>query len=296
MAQVCERLLVYGLGLIGGSIAAGARAAGLARTIHAVDRDAQALQLGHELGLLDSAHWEGQPAPGDLIVVAVPTLSVSAVLESLWDAPREQLAGGATVTDVASVKGTIVTQLQQAWGQVPANFVPGHPIAGSERSGVQAANAQLFADHRVILTPTPQTRPDALHQVVALWQGLQAQVEQMPAASHDQMLAMTSHLPHLLAFTLVDTLGAQPEHESIFRLAAGGFRDFTRIAASDAVMWSDIFSANRSAVLTILDEFESRLATVRAQLAGDDRDGMRQLFAHAKALRDHHLSGQEPEQ
>lgn len=288
---VARRLVVMGLGLIGGSVAAGARVSGQFESIQAWDQQPAAVRRGHELGYLDTPEWDGELTADDLVVVAVPTLAAPAVLSGLWDRATLTLAKGAVVTDVASVKGSVMQAVAAHCDGLPENFVPGHPIAGSERSGVEAARADLFADHRVILTPAATTAIGAVAVVEALWRSLGARTDRMTPEQHDELLAMTSHLPHLLAFTLVDTLGSQPEHEAIFQFAAGGFRDFTRIASSDPVMWSDIFSANQAAVERVLDAFETRLETVRTLLRQNDREGLRMLFGRAKALRDNHLPG-----
>ena len=285
------RLLICGFGLIGGSIAAGAREAGLASAITGVDADPAVLDEARRCGLLDSAGWPDDLGPDDLVLIAVPTLAVGGILETLWDAEQGILAGGAVVSDVASVKQPVLDAALATCGRLPANLVPGHPIAGSERSGVAAARADLFRDHRVILTPVAETSAEARQRVADLWQALGAEVLDMPVDEHDRVLAMTSHLPHLLAFALVDTLGRLPEHEAVFRFAAGGFRDFTRIASSDPVMWSDIFSANAPAVGEVLDRLEAELTELRGLLEAGDRDGLRAIFARAKALRDAHVTG-----
>ena len=224
-------------------------------------------------------------ADADLIIIAVPVLAFTAVFQEL--APV--LAEHTVVTDVASVKHTIVEAAEKVFGRVPVNLVPGHPIAGSEQSGYAAANADLFAGRKVILTPLEHTNPYAVKLVTELWQTMGAEVLQMEVAHHDEVLAATSHLPHLLAFALVDTLSQQGQSEEIFRYAAGGFRDFTRIASSDPVMWRDIFVSNADATVAILDQYTSDLALLRKALLG--RDAM-QLFAiikRAKQSRDNFM-------
>ena len=163
------------------------------------------------------------------------------------------------LTDVGSVKGNVITAARQVFGQLPSGFVPGHPIAGSERSGIEAANAKLFIDHKVILTPVAESDPQAVAQLTLLWQAVGAEVLTMPADRHDEVLAATSHLPHLLAFSLVDTLANDADNQDIFRYAAGGFRDFTRVAGSDPIMWRDVFLANQKASLKMLDKFTDGL-------------------------------------
>ena len=286
MASVA-RLVICGMGLIGGSVAAGARAGNLATRIIGVDADQEALAEARRVGLIDADGWPDALGPEDLVVIAVPTLSVPSIIGLLWREGR--LASGATVTDVASVKCSVVDAARSLCGELPPNLVPGHPIAGSERSGVGAARADLFRDHRVILTPEPVTDPSHVAVVASLWQGLGAEVCRMTVAEHDRVLAMTSHLPHLLAFALVDSLGRAPEHAEIFRFAAGGFRDFTRIASSDPIMWSDIFAANASAVASALDHLEGELKALRGMLETGDRAALKATFSRAKALRDVHV-------
>ena len=191
-----------------------------------------------------------------VILLALPVLAAASILKQLAQEPR---ICNSIITDVGSVKSTFLKAAQQAFGKLPAGLVPGHPIAGSERSGVTAANAELFQQHKVILTPHAGTDPQALALVTQLWQCIGADVEHMTVEQHDLVLAATSHLPHLLAFGLVDSLARRDENLDIFRYAAGGFRDFTRIAASDPQMWHDIFLSNRDAVLQQLDALNADL-------------------------------------
>jgi len=292
-ASPVDRLVVCGVGLIGGSVALGARRAGFAREVIGADTDPASLVAALQAGALDTAGaLPGDLGPADLVVVATPTLATAAVIAELCTRDGGEPFGGAVVTDTASVKRHVVEAIGAAVGFVPPRFVPGHPIAGSERSGVGAAEAGLFRGHRVILTPDEATDVDALGRVDALWRALGAEVSEMGAAEHDRVLAMTSHLPHLLAFALVDTLGGQPERDAIGRFAAGGFRDFTRIASSDARMWGDIFAANPDAVLAILDAFVADLGALRAELAAGDREALMARFRRAKRLRDTHFAAQ----
>jgi 3-phosphoshikimate 1-carboxyvinyltransferase len=195
--------------------------------------------------------------------------------------------GDAVLTDVGSAKGNVVSAARLAFGEMPARFVPGHPIAGSEQSGVEASNAQLFKRHKVILTPLPETDPKALAVVDRLWSELGADVEHMEVGRHDEVLAATSHLPHLLAFGLVDSLAKRNENLDIFRYAAGGFRDFTRIAGSDPVMWHDIFLANREAVLRTLDSFQTDLDALREAMVAGDGHQLLGVFTRARVAREH---------
>nr|MBF0681708.1 bifunctional prephenate dehydrogenase/3-phosphoshikimate 1-carboxyvinyltransferase [Pseudomonas sp.] len=282
---VVDRLAVIGLGLIGGSFAKGLRERGLCREVVGFDLDPESRELAVELGVVDrcAETLEEACVGASVIQLAAPILAMERVLQqlSLLD------LGAAVLTDVGSAKGNLVRCAMQVFGGMPARFVPGHPIAGSERSGITAANGSLFRRHKVILTPVADTDAQALALVDRLWRELGADVEHMDVDHHDEVLAATSHLPHLLAFGLVDSLAKRHENLEIFRYAAGGFRDFTRIAGSDPVMWHDIFLANREAVLATLDDFRTDLDALRA--AVDEGDGHKLLgvFTRAKAAREH---------
>ncbi|RXU63620.1 bifunctional prephenate dehydrogenase/3-phosphoshikimate 1-carboxyvinyltransferase [Pseudomonas protegens] len=279
------RLVVIGLGLIGGSFAKGLRESGVCREVVGVDLDPQSRQLAVELGVVDRCEEDLALAcqGADVIQLAVPILAMEKLLALL---ARMDL-GQAVLTDVGSAKGNVVRAAQEAFAGMPARFVPGHPIAGSEQSGVEASNAQLFRRHKVILTPLEQTDPDALDLVDRLWRELGADVEHMQVERHDEVLAATSHLPHLLAFGLVDSLAKRSENLDIFRYAAGGFRDFTRIAGSDPVMWHDIFLANREAVLRTLDTFRNDLDALRDAVDAGDGHQLLGVFTRARVAREH---------
>jgi len=275
-------LLIVGLGMIGGSLAAALKTNGFRGRILACDPDADEIATGLEMGLIDEGGSELAPlvAKSDLIVLAVPVLAMGQVFAQLVP-----LVGERILTDVGSTKRRVCDVAREAFGYLPANFVPGHPIAGSEKSGVAAANPELYRHHKVILTPEAGTASSAVAAVRALWQRCGAEVLEMPVDRHDQVLARTSHLPHLLAFSLVDTLARQDERLDIFRYAAGGFRDFTRIAGSDPVMWRDIFTANRGALLAALDDFEAGLARLRTAVEQGDSDAMLGTFDRASHAR-----------
>jgi 3-phosphoshikimate 1-carboxyvinyltransferase len=279
------RLVVIGLGLIGGSFAKGLRERGLCREVVGVDLDPQSRRLAVELGVVDRCEEQLAVAcqGAEVIQLAVPILAMEKLLAEL---ARLDL-GNAVLTDVGSAKGNVVRAARLAFGEMPARFVPGHPIAGSEQSGVEAANAELFRRHKVILTPLAQTDPQALQLVDRLWCELGADVEHMQVEHHDQVLAATSHLPHLLAFGLVDSLAKRSENLEIFRYAAGGFRDFTRIAGSDPVMWHDIFLANREAVLHTLDLFRGDLDALRDAVDAGDGHQLLGVFTRARVAREH---------
>lgn len=279
------RLVVIGLGLIGGSFAKGLRESGVCREVVGVDLDPQSRHLAVELGVVDRCEEDLALAcqGADVIQLAVPILAMEKLLALL---ARMDL-GQAVLTDVGSAKGNVVRAAQEAFAGMPVRFVPGHPIAGSEQSGVEASNAQLFRRHKVILTPLEQTDPDALELVDRLWRELGADVEHMQVERHDEVLAATSHLPHLLAFGLVDSLAKRSENLDIFRYAAGGFRDFTRIAGSDPVMWHDIFLANREAVLRTLDTFRNDLDALRDAVDAGDGHQLLGVFTRARVAREH---------
>ncbi len=268
--------------MIGGSLAAALKSSGYGGRILACDPNVEEIAVGLEMGVIDDGGRDlaALVAQSGLVVVAVPVLAMRHVFEQL--AP---VLGERVLTDVGSTKRRVCEAAREAFGRLPANFVPGHPIAGSEKSGVAAANPALYRHHKVILTPEADTTPTAVAVVRGLWQRCGAEVLEMPVDRHDQVLARTSHLPHLLAFSLVDTLARQDERLEIFRYAAGGFRDFTRIAGSDPVMWRDIFTANRDALLDALDDFETGLGRLRAAVEQGDSDAMLGTFDRASHAR-----------
>jgi prephenate dehydrogenase len=290
-----NRLAVIGVGLIGGSFALAMRERGLCREITGYDSSADSLARAVESGVLDEGASTVEEAvrSADLILLSVPILSMQEVLseieQALWQegAPVRQ---NLVITDVGSVKSNLLSAAERVFGEIPACLVPGHPIAGSEKHGVAAARADLFDNHKVILTPVDQTSSEAEQLVAGLWQGLGTEVITMEAEHHDQVLAGTSHLPHLLAYALVDTLSAQGDSLEIFRYAAGGFRDFTRIAASDPVMWRDIFAANGDEVIKFLDRYMQDLSSLRDALESGDSDYLLDVFQRAKHAREYFSS------
>ncbi len=275
------RVLIVGTGLIGGSIARGLQARESAVTLWGIDADPAAQAEAAASGVFDAVGWPPEFTQDDLLVLAVPTAVAAALLPTLTPA----LAARATITDVASVKAPLAQALETLAPAHQRQVVLGHPIAGSERSGLAASQGGLFEGRRVVLTPKENTDPAALARVERLWQTLGATVETMSVAAHDAVLARTSHLPHLLAFALVDALGADPHREAIYRLVAGGFRDFTRIAGSDPTMWSQIFTSNGPALLEALHRFEDTLGTFRRAIAAGDAEALFQAIARARAVR-----------
>ncbi|PHR67718.1 bifunctional prephenate dehydrogenase/3-phosphoshikimate 1-carboxyvinyltransferase [Alcanivorax sp.] len=283
-----NRIAIIGLGLIGGSFAAAARENGLAGSIVAGSRSARTLEQGIALGVVDDGSQDLAEAVkgADLVFVSTPVSAMGKVLAAL----KPGLSRTAIVTDGGSVKGNVITAAREALGEHYSRFVPGHPIAGKEKSGVTAADATLYQDHRVILTPTDDTDPAATAKVRATWTAMGAEVLQMSPDYHDQVLAETSHLPHLLAFSLVDTLARQGDSTEIFRYAAGGFRDFTRIASSDPVMWHDIFRENKAALLQALDQFSDGIGRFRQAVENEDSDALMGIMTRANTARAHFLA------
>lgn len=283
-----DRLCIIGVGLIGGSLARAAKRAGICREVVGAGRNEAQLRKAVDLGVIDrySTQIAEAVAGADMVVLAVPLGAMEGALRQM----AAHLRPDAVVTDVGSAKGSVVAAARAVFGTVPGNFVPGHPIAGTEKSGVEASFAELFEGRRVILTPLPQTSPDALARVRGLWEATGAEVVEMDVEHHDEVLAATSHLPHLLAYALVDTLARMDESEEIFRYSAGGFRDFTRIASSDPVMWRDICLANREAILRVLQHFEEELAGLTEAVRAGDAEHILALFARAKAARDRYVN------
>lgn len=279
------RVVIVGLGLIGGSFAAALKSAKAVGEVVGYSRSEATLKHGLELGVIDRAETDLAKAvvDADLVMLAAPIGATQPLLEAM--APG--LNGRTVVTDAGSVKGNVVEAAKHVFGEVPPWFVPGHPIAGAEKSGVEAANPALYKNHKVILTPLSHTEERALTLVTDAWHVTGAEVLLMGVERHDAVLACTSHLPHMLAFSLVDTLAREDENQEIFRYAAGGFRDFTRIASSDPTMWHDIFIANRDAVLTALDHFSRGISDMKAAVAQQDSQAMLGIMTRAKVARDH---------
>ena len=283
MTRLFARMTVAGVGLIGGSLAAAARARGLVGEVVGYGRGEENLRLAHERGLIDRFTRDAAAAAAgaDVVVLATPVGSCAAVAKALGAHARRD----ALLTDVGSVKGTVVTALEEVW-PAPALVVGAHPIAGSEAAGAGAARADLFAGQRCILTPSRTTDREALARVRALWEGVGAVVEEMPAAVHDQLLARVSHLPHVLAYALVAAVAeASAGGRRGFDYAGGGFRDATRIAGSPAEIWRDIAFANAPALTAALGEFRRALDRLEALLRAGDAAGFGAALAEARALR-----------
>ena len=279
-----ERLCIIGVGLIGGSLARALREAAYVKEIVGSSRSAEHLQKAVELGVIDRYDTDLRKAVqgADMVFVSVPLGAMAAVFGSIKDSLDE----AAVVTDGGSAKASVIADVRQALGSIPGWFVAGHPIAGTERSGVEASFAELYTGRRVILTPTAETQPGAVKKVRAMWEAAGASVNEMSVEHHDEVLAATSHLPHMLAFALVESLARMSEKREIFEYAAGGFRDFTRIASSDPVMWRDICLANRDALLAVVENFRNDLDDLTHAIRAQDTGRILKIFQDAKAARD----------
>lgn len=278
------RLAIVGPGLIGGSLARALRRAGACGEVVGCSRHAEALERAVGLGVID--RYSTDPALAvagcDMVVVAVPVAATGPVLRELGAG----LAPGAVVTDVGSVKGAVARAAREALGKRHSCFVPGHPIAGAETSGVEASSAGLFDGRLVVLTPEADTDPGALERVRDMWHAAGARVEELDAELHDRLLAQTSHLPHLLAYALVASLARGQAGGDVFRLAGTGFRDVTRIAASSPALWEEIMLANRDALLEASGRFREELSRLESALSAGDGPGLRQGLEFAKTARE----------
>jgi prephenate dehydrogenase len=286
---IVEKLAIVGTGLIGGSFAMALRQAGAVREVLGVGRNPARLTVARELGLIDRAADWAQAGQADCILLAIPVGDTEAVLTRL----RPHLKPGAIVTDAGSTKCNVIAAARAALGERFMDFVPGHPIAGSEQSGPAAARADLYQGRKVVLTPQADTRPAAVATVRTLWEAAGAQVETLDGVLHDRIFAAVSHLPHLAAFALVDELAQRADSDAFFRFAASGFRDFTRIAGSSPEMWRDIALANREAVLTELDAYLAALQWLRQAVAGEDADALLEMFSRARSARENWMKTQE---
>lgn len=289
MINSVQQITIIGVGLIGGSFASALKANGCKAEFVGFGRSQQSLQKGVDLGVIDrfETSIEAAVEGSELILLAVPVGTIKDILPQL----KSAVDGGAIITDVGSTKGSVVDAVCSAFGDVPPRFVLGHPIAGTEKSGVEAAFPELFNNRRIILTPLDSSDAEAVAIVRNLWEQTGAEVSEMSVKRHDDVLAATSHLPHMLAFTLVDTLANLEEHDDIFKYAAGGFRDFTRIASSDPQMWHDICLNNRDALLTIIERFQNDLEDLTQAIKKGDGESVREKFKRAKAERDAYCDG-----
>jgi prephenate dehydrogenase len=284
-----KRICIIGVGLIGGSIARAARLRGLCGNIVGYGRelDEQNLQTAKRLGVIDDYSLELSEAVrgADCVVIATPVASIEnifAQLKPLW-------SDDTIYTDVGSTKSSVVAAAERVFGIIPGNLVPAHPIAGAENSGVTASVDDLFLNKRLIITPTGNTSPEAVQKIQGFWGQLGSSVSLMDVQHHDSVLAATSHLPHILAFALVDMLGHKDEQSEIFQYAAGGFKDFTRIASSDPVMWKDICTANKDEIIPLIEQLKGELDKIQRLLETNDSQQLFETFTYARNARQRFL-------
>jgi len=285
-----RRVAVIGVGLIGGSFALALKAAKACAEVVGVGRSRANLDAALSLGAIDVATGDvAQAVRGaDLVLVATPVAQFAAVFRAL----EPVLAADALVTDAGSTKRDVVAAARAQLGAKVAQFVPAHPIAGAEHSGAAAARADLFRGKRVVLAPLPENAPQSIERIAGAWRTCGARTSNMSPDEHDGVFAAVSHLPHVLAFALVNDVAERANAAQLFGYAAGGFRDFTRIASSHPEMWRDICIANRDAVLEELRRFGSQLESIRALLAAGDAAGLEEVFAKARAARNRWLDGE----
>jgi prephenate dehydrogenase len=281
---VIDRLAIIGVGLIGGSLSLALKKVGQVGEVVGYARSESIRQQALELGVIDRS--AGSIADvikdADIIFLAVPMGAMSSVLIEL--APH--ITDRMIITDGGSAKAQVIESARVALGERFSQFVAGHPIAGTEKSGPSAAFANLYNNHRVVLTPVAETNSESLEKVRAMWQLTGAEVVDMSAEHHDKVLAATSHLPHLLAFNLVGMLAKSTDCDEILRFAAGGFRDFSRIASSDPVMWRDICLSNSAAILELLNDYRRGLDSLEQAIINNDGDQLVDVFKLAKQARD----------
>ena len=279
-----DRLAIIGVGLIGSSLALALKQAGKVGEVVGFGRNRDNLQTGIDLGVLDRFEDSiaATVAAADMVGVAVPLGAMQSVFAELATSVRADTI----ITDVGSSKRSVVDAAKAELGELMSRFVPGHPIAGAEKSGVEAGYAELYQGRRVILTPSSETDADAIAGVDAMWRDCGASIEYLGIEHHDKVLAATSHLPHMLAYALVHHLSNLNEHEEIFRYSAGGFRDFTRIASSDPVMWRDVCLANSKPLVELIEQYQQELDRVAVAIRTNDGDELLRLFGRAKSERD----------
>ena len=278
-----HHLTIIGVGLIGGSVAKALRCENAVGHVTGFGRRESTLQRAQALGVIDSWSLDLDAAVegAEVVILASPVNSIASIFHEL----KPCLGEATVVTDAGSVKGSIVDAAVRGLGDKIVNFVPGHPIAGKEKSGVDAASESLFHGHRTILTPMANTAAEAISTVKDMWETIGAEVVFMEPSVHDELLALTSHLPHALAFILVDLLSRQTNSKDCFNLSAGGFYDITRVASGDPVMWRDIFLSNKQAILQRLTEYSSAIDDLAELIDRSDSSALEEMFKHANRVR-----------
>nr|WP_183441474.1 prephenate dehydrogenase/arogenate dehydrogenase family protein [Pseudoduganella violacea] len=278
-----NKVVIYGVGLIGGSFARALKKAGAARHIVGMDRSQDALRRALELGIIDEV---GGALPAvlsgaDLVLLAAPVAQTERILASILP----HLGPDTVITDAGSTKSDVAAAARKALTDKVAQFVPGHPIAGRETNGPEAAIDDLYQGKKAVLTPLPENPAAAVERVAAAWRACGAIIHTLTPEEHDKVFAAVSHLPHLLAYALVDDVARKPHADLLFQYAASGFRDFTRIAGSSPEMWRDISLANQAALLTELDAYLAQLTQIRASLAAGDGAALETTYANAQRAR-----------
>lgn len=284
-----NKLCIFGVGLIGGSLALALKKVGYCNTIVGCSRNEAHLQRAVELGVIDSYTLDQKEAVkgADVVLFAVPIRAIGGILSNIVDV----LEADTIITDAGSAKASVINAVKEAFGgSLPPNFVAGHPIAGREKSSVEAAISDLYVDHKVVLTPTEETDSDAIKVIEMMWKATGAIVEMLPVKHHDDVLAATSHLPHILAFSLVNTLSKSSYEDAVFDYAAGGFKSFSRTASSDPVMWRDICLENKEAILGALEAYQNDLEELKAAIQSNNADLIQSTFENARDTRDRNIS------
>ena len=277
-----DKVVIVGVGLIGGSFARALRAAGAVRTLVGVGRSAEVMARALELGIIDEvATIEAAMQGADLVLIAAPVAQTGRILASMLP----YLEPHTIITDAGSTKTDVAQAARAALGERVGQFVPGHPIAGRETNGPDAAIVDLYRGKKTVLTPMPENAAADVARVGAAWTACGAVIHRLTPQEHDKVFASVSHLPHLLAYALVDDIAAKPHADLLFQYAASGFRDFTRIAGSSPEMWRDITLANQAALLTELDAYLAQLTGLRAMLAEGDGAGIEAVYANAQRAR-----------
>ena len=279
--QKLNRIVIFGVGLIGGSFALALKRAGAVAEVIGVGRRRETLERAQALGIIDGIGTAASVAGADLVLLAAPVAQTEALLRDI--APH--LQPGTVVTDAGSTKSDVVQAARAALGDRIKQFVPGHPIAGREQNGPEAALPELYKGKKVVLTALPENADACVAKVASAWEQCGAIIHRLSAEEHDAVFAAVSHLPHLLAYALVDDIAARDNSARLFQYAASGFRDFTRIAGSSPEMWRDISLANRPALLAELDAYTAQLAQLRALLAASDGAGLEKIYGRAQAAR-----------
>ncbi|GAA4024809.1 prephenate dehydrogenase [Actimicrobium antarcticum] len=283
MAVVLKKIAIFGVGLIGGSFARALRHSGSTARFVGVGRTVDALVRAQALGIIDeiAVSVEDAMRDADLVLIAAPVAQTGAILRAV--APH--LQPGTVVTDAGSTKSDVVAAARAALGDKIGQFIPGHPIAGREQNGPEAAIADLYVGKKVVLTALPENSADDIARVASAWQACGAVIHRLDAAEHDRVFAAVSHLPHLLSYALVDDIAQKPHAGLLFQYAASGFRDFTRIAGSSPEMWRDISLANQPALLGELDAYLDKLQDLRQMLANRDGAALEAIYANAQRAR-----------